>query len=222
MNNDKVSLSRYILVILCVSIVFTALVLIILNSWVQNKRLSDGGLGIPAIDQVLFGQSFEDGYKAGYLAARSKYQTMVPMPEGAAIQNLNGQIQSIGSDQLVVMADNLDVDEIVDGVSSKRTVLIASTTKILFRQGLPPEEHMRQIEEWNKNRTTDLPPISYIEKSLALKDLSEGQAVSVTAAEDIRLLTSFYATEIVLYKAPESNIAPLAEPAGTVTTTVVE
>ncbi len=222
MNNDKVSLSRYILVILCISIVFTALVLIILNSWVQNKRLSAGSLGIPAIDQVLFGQSFEDGYKAGYQAARSKYQRMAPMPEGVITQNLNGHIQSIGSEQLVVLADNLDVDEIVDGVSNKRTVVITTTTKIFFRQGLPPEEHMRQIEDWNKNRSSDLPPIPYTEKLISLKDLSEGQTVSVTAAEDIRLLSSFNATEIVLYNAYESSIPPLAEISEIATTTAVE
>lgn len=209
MNNDKVSLSRYILVILCVSVVFTALILIILNSWVQNKRLSSsGGSGIPAIDQVLFGQSFEDGYKAGYLAARSKYQRMAPLPEGMPVMGLSGTVESINDKQLVVLADNLDVDEIVDGVSLKRTAMVDEQTKFLMRTPLSPEEQSRQIEAWSRNTGDVPPPLPYTEKTISLKDIKAGQNVSVTADEDIKLKESFSAKEVIVYQQPEIVVQP--------------
>lgn len=208
MNNDKVSLSRYILVILCVSIVFTALVLIILNSWVQNKRLSQGTSGIPAIDQVLFGQSFEDGYKAGYLAARSKYQRIAPLPEGMTIMGLSGTVESINDKQLLVLAENLDVDEIVDGVSLKRTVMVNEQTKFLLRTPLSPEEQSKQIEAWSRNTGDVPPPLPYTEKIISIKDIKVGQGVSITADEDIKLKESFTATEVILYQQPEAITQP--------------
>lgn len=212
MNNDKVSLSRYILVILCVSIVFTALILIILNSWVQNKRLSSGGgSGIPAIDQVLFGQSFEDGYKAGYLSARSKYQRMAPLPEGMQIMGLSGLVESVNDKQLVVMAENLDVDEIVDGVSLKRTAMVNEQTKFFLRTPLPLEEQSKQIEAWSRQSGDIPPPLPYTEKNITIKDIKAGQNISITADEDIRLKVSFTAKEVILYQQPEIVAQP--EPA---------
>lgn len=212
MKNDKVSLSRYILVILCVSVVFTALILIVLNSWVQNKRLSSGsGSRIPAIDQVLFGQSFEDGYKAGYLAARSKYQRMSPMPEGMPVMGLSGQVESVNSNQLVIMAENLDVDEIVDGVSLKREAMLDEQTRFLARTPLSPEEQIRQMEVWSRNAGDSPPPLPYTEKIITVKDIKAGQVVSVMAEEDIKLKESFIAKEVIIYQQPEIFAQP--EPA---------
>lgn len=197
--NKQISLSRYILVILCSSIVFTALVLVVLNSWMQNQRLATLGSGI-GIDQIFGSQSFENGYKAGYLAAREKYTKIAPLPAGTVVTALSGTVKSVSDKQIVVTATNLDTDPYVDGVSNDRTVLITASTTVMQRVFLSPEEQAKQMDRWSrsadKNKTSA--PAPYTEKKLNLSDLKPGQTVAVMADEDIRLKESFTATQVVL------------------------
>jgi hypothetical protein len=138
--NKASSLSRYILVILCVAIVFTALILIVLNSIVQNKRLSGLKSGIPAIDQIMVGQTFEDGYKAGYKAAREKSRFSISTPPGSPVYNMDGTIKSVSADKIQFTAKNIDTDELVDGVSDSRTAQITTSTVISVRTYMTMEE----------------------------------------------------------------------------------
>lgn len=197
--NNQVSLSRYILVILCVSIVFTALTLIVLNSWVQNKRLSDLTSNVPGLNQ-LTGKTFEDGYKAGYLAAKEKYRSVPPTPEGVAVLSLMGTINSVDGQQLSVTATSLDTDPTVDGVPNERTIVVSTSTSIVLRTNLSAQDFTKKMEEWNKSedKTKVTPPTPYTEKSLSISDLKPGQTISVTSNEDLRLLTTIKAKQIVL------------------------
>lgn len=203
--NKQISLSRYILVILCASIVFTALVLVILNSWMQNQRLASLGLGSTGVDQIFGSQSFENGYKSGYLAAREKYTMIAPLPAGAVVMALSGTISSVNDKQIVVTATNLDTDSYVDGVSNDRTVLITASTTIMQRIFLSPEEQAKQIDKWSKtaDRSKTSPPAPYTENKLSLSDLKAGQTVAVIADEDIRLKESFNATQVILTQIPK-------------------
>jgi hypothetical protein len=196
--NNHASLSRYILVILCVSIVFTALVLIILNSWMQNKQLA----GLSGVGGMLTGQTYENGFKEGYLAAREKYQTIQPLPEGASVASFSGNIESLSDSSINVRATNLDTNEIVDGVSDVRNVMIDENTKIFSRTLLPQEEQDRLYAAWQKSGAAqgNPPPKAYKETEIKLSDLQNGQTVMVTANDDIRLQNSFVASEVVLVK----------------------
>lgn len=194
--NNHVSLSRYILVILCVSIVFTALVLIILNSWMQNKQLT----GLNGVGQLFAGQSYENGYKEGYLAAREKYKTILPLQENATVTSFSGDIESLDDSSVLVRATSIDTNEIVDKVSDVRDVLIASTTKIFSRTLLPQDEQDRLYAQWQKSGASqgNPPPKAYKETEIKLSDLQVGQRVFVSAGEDIKLQESFIATEVVV------------------------
>lgn len=200
MNNSS-SLSRYILVILCVAIVFTALVLIVLNSIVQNKRLSGLKSGIPAIDQIMTGQSYEDGYRAGYKAAREKGGFSMPTPTGAPVLSLSGTIESVSADKVVFKVLSMDTDEFVDGVSSSRTALIATSTQILVRKYLNQVELAKQMEQTAKNKGL---PIPYTEKTGTTTDLRPGQDIAVMAKEDIGLKDEFTVTQIIVTTMPEA------------------
>lgn len=200
MNNPS-SLSRYILVILCVAIVFTALVLIVLNSIVQNKRLSGLKSGIPAIDQIMTGQSYEDGYRAGYKAAREKGGFLMPTPTGAPVLSLSGTIESVSADKVVFKVLSMDTDELVDGVSSSRTAVIATSTQILVRKYLNQVELAKQMEQTSKNKALAVP---YMENTGKTTDLKPGQDIAVTAKEDIGLKDEFTVAQIIVTVMPET------------------
>ncbi len=203
--NNPTSLSRYILVILCSSVVFTALVLVILNSWMQNKRLASLGLGGTGVDQIFGSQSFENGYKAGYQAAREKFAAVAPLPAGIAITAISGTIKSINGQQIVVTATNLDTDPYIDGVSNDRTIIVTASTTLMQRTFLSAEEQARQMDRWTKSADRDktAPPSPFTEKPLKLSDLKVGQTVAVMANEDIRLKESFNATQVILDQNPK-------------------
>lgn len=194
--NNRASLSRYILVILCISIAFTALVLVGLNSWVQNKRLSGENAGI--VGQIFSNQAYENGYKAGYLAARAKYRRVAPLPEGAVVTSISGTVASVESNAVKLNATNLDTDEYVDNVSNVRLVMTNASTTIVQRNFLSQEEQTKQLEKWNRNGSRNSPPLPYSEKTIKLSDIKPGDSVVAVADKDVRLEESFNATQIIV------------------------
>ena len=202
MNNVS-SLSRYILVILCVAIVFTALILIVLNSIVQNKRLSGLKSGIPAIDQIMAGQTFDDGYKAGFIAARSKCSPALIDPTLMPLFSLAGAVESVSADKVVFTVSNLYTDELVDGIPSRRTAIITTSTKITAQYMLPAEEFSKLLTEAARKGRFDKMPLPYTEKTVKATDLKPGQGVQISAKTDIANKGEFQATEIVAIVQPE-------------------
>jgi len=202
--NKTSSLSRYILVILCVAIVFTALILIVLNSIVQNKRLSGLKSGIPAIDQIMVGQTFEDGYKEGYKVARDKCRFSMVTPPGSPIFNMDGTIRSVSADKIQFTAKNIDTDELVDGISNSRTIMMTTSTVISVRTYLTMEEQTKAFEaaakSTDKNKTMPMP---YTEKVIKISDLKAGQEIIVIANEDVRLKEEFAAVQVIVNIMPE-------------------
>lgn len=201
MNTQQSSLSRYILVVLCAAVVFTTLVLVILNTWMKTERLT----GVPAIDQVLNGQSYEDGYKDGFLAAREKFTKSPPLPQNVEIKMVSGEIKTIGQDGLTMLVTSLDTDPLVDGVSDTRTVAITKDTKIIKRVMLTPEEMNKRTQAWAAEgaKKGTPPPAPFTDMAIKLSDLKVGMQISVTSDESLRLLESFTATTIVINQAAE-------------------
>lgn len=194
--NKQTSISRYILVILSISIVFTALVLIALNAWVQNKRLATSGTDI--VGQIFSNQGYENGYRAGYLAAREKYSKIAPLPAGAVVTSLTGTVTKVAADQISLTVKNLDTNEFIDNVSNDRTALVNASTTVVLRTFLTAEEQAKQLEKWGRSGSKNAPPLPYTEKNIKLSDLTVGQSVVVVADQDIRLKESFTATQIVV------------------------
>jgi len=196
METEK-SLSRYILVGLSVSVVLTALVIVALNAYVTNRRLS--GDGETFIGSALSSFSYNKGYKDGYEAARAKY-SITPVE----ITQLNGTLIEIKDQKLTVQAENLDTDEFIDGVSNLRTVMISTSTKILSRTPISTEELDKRLAAWRRSGQQDTtpPPSAYDDEEIDFEDLNAGQMVAITAGEDIRLASSFTATEIIVLSEP--------------------
>lgn len=193
MSPEK-SLSRYILVILSVSVVFTALVIVALNAYVSNKKLSESNGG-SFINNALSSFSYDDGYRDGYKAARERFGVAPNQ-----ILSVNGVIQDLDLNNFMIIAENLDTDEFVDSVSDKRNVLINASTTILMRVPLSKNILDKKLNAWSNSadRDTTPPPTPYEEKSLTISDLKNGQKVTVVAYDDIRLAEAFDAQTIII------------------------
>ncbi|MDF1496942.1 MAG: hypothetical protein P1P90_02685 [Patescibacteria group bacterium] len=191
MSPEK-SLSRYILVILSVSVVVTALVIVALNAYVSNKKLSESNNGT-FLNNALSSFSYDDGYKDGYNAAREKFN-IAP----SELRAITGTVQSITPNSLKLEAINLDTDEFVDGVSNVRTALITSSTKVLHRSNLSGEELGSAMQKWQNNPGDNPPPLPYTEKEVTVSEISEGSAVTVISKNDIRFSQSFDADQIII------------------------
>lgn len=198
-SSSGASLSRYILVVLCIAVVFTALVLVVLNAWVNNKKLSVPSMGIAAVDQLMNGQTYEDGYRTGYLAAREKFKTIPVSSSDAAVTGLSGTIISLGNGIITIKAESLDTDPLVDGVSDLRKISVPTSTKITIRTFLSPEKQNELAEKWRDNgMLNDEPsPLPYTDDAVKLSDLKVGMQISVSASENIRLKESFAAASII-------------------------
>ncbi len=188
------SLSRYILVILSVSVVFTALVIVALNAYVSNKKLSESNGG-SFLNNALSSFSYDDGYKDGYKAARERFSIAPPK-----ILSVNGTIQDLDLNNFMIIAENLDTDEFVDSVSDKRNVLVNASTTIFMRSPLTQDEIDKKLSAWSKSSDRDItsPPQPFEEKALNFSDLKNGQVVTVVAYDDIRLSEAFDAQTIIV------------------------
>ena len=113
------SYSRYVLVALCIAVVFTALVLVALNAWMKQ----------PGENMVFKGSGYTDGYRDGFNAAREKMKIVAGSDILEDATSSNGEVISVSSDRLVVKQTSLDTDPVVDGVDNERTVTLAKDAK---------------------------------------------------------------------------------------------
>lgn len=191
MSPEK-SLSRYILVVLSVSVVLTALIIVAINAYVNNARLSsDDGF----IDSTLSSFSYNQGYKDGYNAARDKFH-FAPVE----IRTINGTIIETTSNSLTINAINLDTDEFVDGVSNIRKAELTAETKFFSRTALSEEEFDKAMSAWRSSGATrgESPPSGFTDKEISASDLQAGQNIVINADQDIRLMETFTALSVVV------------------------
>lgn len=184
--------SRRLILILALFFFIIALSLIIIQSLSGSPKLI---------------RSYADGYADGFKKARAMAEQRMPNI-GQSVRVLTGKVASVGNDSITVNAENVYVDEAVDGVGMVRTIVIGSDTKIIQIQPLSQEEiRQASMDFQNKMKAYDpksgtpppAPNLSGKESPLTLKDLKPGDRVVITPqadVSDVSLLGSFTAATI--------------------------
>ena len=178
--DPKASTSRYILTALAIILVITAFVLIALNALTIQQG------GTPFL-------SGANQYKAGYLAARARYQTMFPSL-AQPITTLNGTVADVLDNGLYIQATNVDTDMTADGLDDHRTVLTTDATVIQKITNKDPGIFAQEMSDAAKNGTP--PPQPFTAQTMKLSEINVGDAVSVSVSEDARTNGQVTATTI--------------------------
>jgi len=190
-------LSRYILVVLSVSVVLTALVIVALNAYVTNRQLAQNG-DSSFIDKAFSTFSYDDGYKDGYNAAREKFNL-----RSDGIMSAVGTVQKVEADSVTIKAINLDTDEFVDGVSDIRQVFLTASTTLSLRKTLTEDELNKAMAAWRNAPGNDPPPLPFSESKATINDIVVGSEIIVNVETNIRLEESFEASQIIILSQPQ-------------------
>jgi hypothetical protein len=178
--------SRYILVVLCVIVVSTAVVLVGLNAWMQQFGTA------PVKDK------YTEGYVKGYSDARERLLAAGLIMRPIEANVLTGSVVSVGKDFLIVRQTNLDSSPIVDSVPDERTVLVTSSTKILSRTMKTREVMDKEIVAFlASGRPPDEMPLADTQVIVPLSGITVGASVIITTSVDVRLAPTVNATQIV-------------------------
>ena len=186
----QTSLSRYILVVLAISVVFTTLVLVALNAWVGNNKLSQLSNNVPGLDN-LSGKSYEQGYEDGFNDAKELYK-INPTALSDNQYSINGMIVKVDKDGIVVRSTD---------TGNEINVSVASTTAIIKRVALTQEQLDLKRANWNKlddEGRLKPPPLPIDDTDITFNDLLAGQSVLVSSKDNIYGLDSFAASSIVV------------------------
>jgi len=173
--NSHASTSRYILTALSIILVITAFILVGLNALEIQKGGSLFSFGAPSQAQLK--------YRAGYLAARAREQTLFPaiaMP----ITILNGTITNLTSDGFIINATNVDTNKIADGLDTRRNVKLTSTTVIQKVISKSPKDFAKELAAGVKLDKTL--PRPFTTQTIRASNLSVGENVTVMISKDAR------------------------------------
>lgn len=147
-------------------------------------------------------------FQAGWDAAKKKVgeTPYIPMAGGQEeIKSIQGRIASVGDGQITIEArlfNPLDDEKL-----KFRTVKIDENTEIIIREDKDmevirqeQEKYNKKMDEFRRGEITVMPEVPQvnIEKKAAIKDLKEGDVVTVDAAENIREALEFKASKIVV------------------------
>lgn len=190
------SYSRYILVILCVSVVFTALVLIALNAAFQQWSVGSNNQ-TAVIDYT--DSALQDAFSSGYQAARQNL-----MDKGLLIGEIDpkyftGVVTKNDDSGLFVMQTSLDSVPAVDGVEDDRQIIISSTTQIYSETAKSNEDFARELEAYASAPVTEKAapaPLPVVIKSAKLSDLKVGDRVKILSDQSVRFAPEIQATQI--------------------------
>ncbi|MFA5935248.1 MAG: hypothetical protein WC787_00105 [Patescibacteria group bacterium] len=189
------SYSRYILVVLCVAIVCTALILVALNAFTNTEKLVLPG-GVTTNDDTVIA-----AYKAGFDSAQNKYEAGALLAASDRTNVLSGPVEDASASKLLVMQKNLAIDSEISGISDRREVLITENTK--FYRETPKEVDVFTKEQaaYDASEPDESvgPPSPTIKTAIRLADIKTGDMVRVTTVEEnIIGAESMTASEIVV------------------------
>lgn len=184
------SYSRYLLVVLCVSITVTAVVLVALNAYANSKRPAPSG---PASDQEI-----TTAYRAGFNAARERL-TKYGFGAPSDTQTLTGTVRSVSGGKLIVSQENLMTDALISGITDDREVTTTASTKITRDVQKPAAQFQAEQEAFAKLPPSPSlqPPTATIKSTIRISDINVGDHVTISAQEsDITMLPSITAASI--------------------------
>ncbi len=193
MKTEK-SLSRYILVVLSISVVLTALIIVALNAYVNNQRLAQNDSGIITGTAKSL-SSYDEGYKDGYKTAREKF-----LQNSEEMFSLIGIVLKNEDSSILVEAVNLNTDALVDGIDNKRKIAITSSTEIVINLTLTDEEMETKMNKWRQSEQDTPPPLPFVTDTATIDDIKIDDNISAIATKNIRLEKEFIAEKIVINK----------------------
>jgi len=196
MNSVHSSTSRTILVGLAALVVFTALVLVAMNAYMQQGNFKSSSKMAGSLS------TSQDTYQQGYEAAKLRFSAICPQLN-EAVMSLSGSVKSAGSKSIVVSEESLAVDPIADGISKDRTVQLAANGKVILMKEKDADQFNKESEAFAKlsvptspQATLSQPPSRFTETNGALSDIKVGMTVTVESDKDLRLLSTINASVI--------------------------
>ncbi len=164
--------SRNLLTTLAVILVVTAFVLVGLNSLQLEKKLQS---------------ETAKSYVNGYLTARKTYQDVCPFA-GRETNHFSGTVQSTNGTELLVLAESLDTDPLVDGVSNVRRITVTNSTVIQKSVKKSATQLQQELTAYAKLPSPKGPPPTEVSMvQIKLSDIQNGSKVYVESASDVRM-----------------------------------
>ncbi|MDD5251510.1 MAG: hypothetical protein PHT12_02650 [Patescibacteria group bacterium] len=170
----------------------------------------------------------DGGFAAGYASAQKKIADSRIFPENVAIHRLAGKVVTVGTDSLVIEANQTVRNPLDEQAPTQRTIKVGPDTKLYRAEALTSAELAKAAEEFNaaqrqyaadlaagKTPVRPTPPSRTRQTEIKLSDLRAGQTLTVMVAkEDILRAASFTADEIdvTLSPAPAGNGAKVPAP----------
>lgn len=196
MHTKITSYSRYILVVLCVSVVFTTIALIALNAAFQQRNF---GSKLQLSSSGSTDNDLQMAFGSGYQAARQNL-----MDKGLLIGELDpkyltGVVTKNDDSGLFVMQTSLDSVPAVDGVEDERQIIISPTTKFYSETSKSSEDFARELEAYAKISLTENSnpaPLPVIKKAATLTDIKVGDKVKILSEQSVRFAPLIQATQI--------------------------
>lgn len=177
-------------------------------------------------------KAVKENYDKGYAAAREADNAKLKelglirpdmMEEEGRITSLSGQIDSVGSDSLVMTVTIRPASPLDEPTSYKATVKVGAETEITLLKRVSEEEFMAQVEKFQTARMKAEkdgegqemiePPSQYVSEKIKVTDLKPGMEVSVETKDDARNKTEVDATGISVRELERGMEEPTAEEA---------
>lgn len=155
------------------------------------------------------------GGTAGYYGAGYKYGAQIEkakkaFPTMPSMQSVYGTVKSVSGNTLTVQTP--PSANPFEDLPTVRTVTVTSTTKIekseqrdpkIFQEEMTAyQTAMQKIKPGQALEDTPIPPMMFVQKSISLSDIKEGDMVSVDAGKDVKTATSFEAVGVVVTSLP--------------------
>jgi len=175
----------------------------------MRPGLFTGGGLVAGCDESALVQRLKD---AGYLPP--------DLTTDEPVRSLTGKITTVGADYFDVTASLTPID-----APATYRVRIGADTKVVLRTAKDAEQMNEEMAAFElamaaldpATEAPPEPPVSYVERTATVSDLRQDMTVSVKSGLDMRVNSTFLATEVsareaAIAAAPEAVAPPVEEP----------
>ena len=164
----------------------------------------------------LLGGGKNNSYQAGWDAARTKLeQSGLLRPEPEEIFTISGKISAVAQNKITLKADPTVTNPLAEQAPEERTITISQQTKIIKQTNKAPDEFAAEFEKYRQDtanlqpgETPPEPPTAFTTEELKLSDLKNGDNISITSEQNIKIAAQFEAKEIRLTVSPTLPVRP--------------